>query len=104
MLFRWSIWGDKPRTLEMLRYSIATFRATFGGCAEYRVYTDEPLEVATAVGDLASTLAYDEHPTVTFDVDSPATWRKWCPAVRVTEHQTEVYVDSDVFIVGDPVE
>lgn len=104
MLFRWSLWGEKHDKYEMLRHSVGTFRTCFGSSARYVVYTDEPQDVAAALYGVAETLGYDEHPTPLFNINSKATWRKWCPAVRITEADTEMYVDCDVFIVGEPDE
>src|SRR5215218_7083750 len=104
MIFRWSIWGDKRDSYKMLRQSVGTFRACFGTLARYVVYTDEPGEVSMAVSGIAEARGYDEHPNPLFNFDSKATWRKWSPAVRLTEAETEIYVDSDVFIVGEPDE
>ncbi len=104
MIFRWSLWGEKRDKYEMLRHSVGTFSTCFGSLARYVVYTDEPQSVAAALGGTAETRGYDEHPTPRFNIDSKATWRKWSPAVRITEDQTEVYVDCDVFIVGEPDE
>lgn len=72
--------------------------------ARFVVYTDEPGAVAAALSGAAEVCGYDEHPNPRLDVDSKATWRKWCPAVRLTVSETEVYVDSDIFVVGEPAE
>lgn len=104
MLFRWSVWDGKHDSYEMLRHSVGTFRACFGNSAQYVVYTDEPWHVAATLGYTAEVRGYDEYPNSLFDFDSKSTWRKWSPAVRVTQDETEVYVDSDVFVVGEPDE
>lgn len=104
MLFRWSLWGEKRGKCEMLQQSIGTFRACFGSFARYVVYTDEPQSVSAFLNGAAEIHGYDEHPAPLFNFNSNATWRKWSPAVRLTESETEVYVDSDVFIVGEPDE
>lgn len=104
MLFRWSIWGEKRNGLEMLRHSVGTFRACFGTSARYVVYTDEPKDVGATHCGIAEVRGYDEHPDPYFNIASKATWRKWSPGVRLTETETEVYVDSDVFVVGEPEE
>lgn len=88
----------------MLRHSVGTFRACFGTSARFVIYTDEPGAVTAALAGAAEVRGYDEHPHPNFNVDTKATWRKWCPAVRLTLSETEVYVDSDVFIVGEPWE
>ncbi|MCK9273296.1 hypothetical protein M0P65_07190 [Candidatus Gracilibacteria bacterium] len=39
-----------------------------------------------------------------FNVDSVATWKKWCPTARIDINEHEFYVDSDVFLVNKPEE
>jgi hypothetical protein len=104
MLFRWSIWGEKFDKCELLSHSVDTFRTCFGSSARYIVYTDEPGDVSAVLSEGAETYGYDEHPSSLFNFESTATWRKWCPAVRISEKETEIYVDNDVFIVGEPEE
>ncbi len=41
MIFRWSIWGGGiTKNIELLRYSILSFKKQFGGSHQYIVYTD----------------------------------------------------------------
>ncbi len=104
MLFRWSIWGEKKQNLEMLLYSISSFRIYFGNSARYVVYTDEPSEVSNRLGCTTEVYSYNTHSSRCFDISSIATWRKWCPVVRLVPGKIEFYVDSDIFIVGQPNE
>lgn len=102
MVFRWSIWGNELiLASEVLFHSVGTFRRYFGRSARYVVSTDNPdaidalfkgsVEIVEMSGSLAN-------------LRSHTVWQKWAPAVRLYPKETEVYVDIDVFIVGDPFE
>jgi hypothetical protein len=103
MIFRWSIWGQhKRRSLELLRYSILTFRKHFGENHRYIIYTDSPDELGK-LNEIAEVLNYANH-SREFDINSIATWKKWCPVVRIDINETEFYIDSDVFLIKYPTE
>jgi hypothetical protein len=104
IIFRWSIWGDKRPVLELLSYSINTFKHAFRNTARYVVCTDEPAALALAIDTGVDVLPYDSVPRPLFSIDSRATWKKWCPTPRLDSTSIEFYVDSDVFLVGEPVE
>lgn len=103
MIFRWTIWGDyKQKSLELLKYSILSFKKQFGDNHEYIIYTDTPGELSefekfSKVIDFKSTGSQ-------YDIDTKATWKKWCPDSRLDVSQTEFYIDSDVFLVDYPKE
>jgi hypothetical protein len=105
MIFRWSFWGAyKEKNIELLKYSITSFRHFFGNRVEYIVFTDDTEMVISTVGDIARVLHFNSDSNVGFDIESKATWKKWCPAIRLDKLQTEIYVDSDVFLVKYPIE
>lgn len=87
----------------MLPFSVGTFRRVFGKEARYLVATDAPGEVRSLLGDGVELVPYDSQSDSIFNTDD-ATWRKWCPRPRCAPGFTELYVDSDVFLVGDPTE
>lgn len=103
MIFRWSIWGDhKQKSLELLKYSILSFKKYFGDNHDYVIYTDTPdelfgLEKLAKVWDFT----LKDSP---YNLSSKATWKKWCPEARLNINETEFYVDSDVFLVDYPKE
>lgn len=102
LLFRWSVWGDKKQLSELLCLSVSTFRRAFGAQARYVVGTDEPSALRDMLGPEVEIIPHGE--LATFGIDGTPTWRKWCPTARLSLRDTEFYVDSDVFLVGDPNE
>jgi hypothetical protein len=86
----------------MLGHSIGTFRHYFGAAPEYVVYADAPgfvaacLEVEATVRDMAA-------PGGEY-LDPRATWMKWAPRFRHDPGSIEMRVDSDFFLVDEPVE
>lgn len=105
MIFRWSLWGDEVvRSMELLQYSIATFRKQFGNAHEYIVYTDQPHRVVKSFATIANVQLFPEEKDSLFNIHSRATWRKWCPSPRLDVAQDEFFVDSDVFLLKYPVE
>lgn len=104
LIFRWSVWGHKQDIIDMLRLSVGTFRRFFGSEARYVVGTDEPGEIRAVVPDSVEVLAHDAFGRSPFDIEGAATWRKWCPAPRLAVDSTEFYVDTDVFLLEDPIE
>jgi hypothetical protein len=105
MIFRWSIWGDHgTKNLELLKYSILSFQKQFGTLHEYIVYSDD----ANAVSEYLEAPGVDvrqfPEKDAKYYVTSVATWKKWCPAARLDVSKTEVYVDSDVYLVKQPFE
>jgi hypothetical protein len=101
VVFRWAAWGELSRSPHLLRHSVGTFHRWFGSGARYVVCTDEPLSIRRAFGGLVDVVSMGESP---FDVPARTPWKKWNPAVRLFPGETEVQVDSDVFVVGDPHE
>ena len=105
MIFRWSIWGQhKSKNLELLRYSILSFRKQFGENHSYLLYTDSPDELVKEFSSIATVLGFNSTKTNEYDIKSKATWMKWCPTARIDIGRTEFYVDSDVFLLKYPVE
>lgn len=105
MIFRWSIWGKyKSQNTELLIYSILTFRHHFGNNHDYVVCTDSVTAISEIVGDLAMIVDLNDNGSSLYDIESKATWRKWCPRVRLDVNMTEIYVDSDVFLLKYPAE
>jgi len=103
MIFRWSIWGShKEKKLELLRYSILSFRKQFGINHSYIVYTDTPEEL-DQLNSIAEVLDFSDS-SQEYNIDSVATWRKWCPTARLNINETEFYIDSDVFLLKYPKE
>ena len=105
MIFRWSIWGDHiSKNIELLRYSVLSFKKHFGGDHQYVVYTDN---VEFVYGYLDETIDIRQFPSgenSLFCIASKATWLKWCPSSRLDINQTEFYIDSDVFLLKYPKE
>src|SRR5581483_4207526 len=105
VVFRWSAWGQKHRIIEQLQQSIMTFRHCFGSLGRYVLCTDEPNDLAPVFHGIAEVLDMRSGSSPQYyDVVTRATWRKWCPFPRIAPGHTEIMVDSDVFIVGDPHE
>ena len=103
MIFRWTLWGEN-KNLDMLKYSIDSFVACFGKSHRYILYTDNVKEIDISfIGDL-EIYNFNESENNIFNIESKATWKKWYPKPRIDIKQTEVYVDSDVFMVEYPKE
>jgi len=102
VVFRWAQWNPSADSVEMLSHSIGTFRHYFGDTPEYVVYADNPLFVATnlrvdaVVRDM--TVPGGEY------LDPRATWMKWAPRFRHDPAAIEMRVDSDIFLVNEPIE
>jgi hypothetical protein len=106
MIFRWSIWGDHiSKNIELLRYSIMSFKKQFGDDHKYIVYTDVQSEVSRYLDNVGADIRQFPKPEDSiFSISSKATWMKWCPTSRLDINQTEFYVDSDVFLLKFPKE
>lgn len=133
MIFRWSLWGKhKIKSHELLYYSIASFRKQFGKEHRYIVYTDDVSSIPQRIKTLAKVRQfpndnktlfvvilnvlsglllrkhYDQSThsqvPVLFNVQSKATWLKWCPNSRIDINETEFFIDSDVFLLKYPDE
>lgn len=101
ILFRWAAWQPNPELMFMLSHSVASFRKMFGEAARYLVFSDDP---ATVTALRMCDFEVKSSDTVTggrFN-DPRATWRKWAPAPRTDLSATEIYVDSDVFLLAPP--
>jgi hypothetical protein len=97
MIFRWAIYGDAIKNVELLHYSIASFKKQFGENHQYIVFTDYPGLVADA--DVRQII--DNSPLY---VSSVAPWKKWYPSFRLDINQIEFFIDYDVFLVKYPKE
>jgi len=105
MIFRWSIWGDKmEENIELLRYSIFSFRKQFGSAHQYIVYTDNPDYVSSKIGAYSQVKKFPLNGNSKFCISSKATWLKWCPSSRLDVNQVEFYIDADVFLLEYPQE
>jgi len=105
MIFRWSIWGGHlSKNIELLRYSILSFKKQFGSDHQYIVYTDNSSLVSKQLDVGADVRAFLSDKTSPFCVTSEATWLKWCPSSRLDVNQVEFYIDSDVFLLKYPEE
>ena len=98
MIFRWSIYGEAIKNIELLQYSINSFRKQFGDKHEYIVYTDKPEMV-----NVNATVRQIYNDSL-FYVVSEAPWMKWYPSARLDITQTEIYIDYDVFLIKYPQE
>ena len=104
MIFRWTLWGIKQDNCEMLRYSIESFRKWFGKDHQYIVFTDDKSLVSRHLAGLADVRQFPNDKNTLFNIQSKATWLKWCPNSRLDINQTEFYIDSDVFLLKYPAE
>lgn len=105
MIFRWSIWGEgTSKNIELLRYSILSFKKQFGNSHQYIVYTDNPLLVSKQLGSDVDVRAFPSEKDSPFCINSKATWLKWCPSPRLDINQDEFFIDSDVFLLKYPDE
>jgi MvdD-like protein with pre-ATP grasp domain len=103
--FRWALWSPTVDATMMLSHSIGTFQRYFGPRCSYVVCTDAPddLEASLAVpAELIDTRSEDAE----FQEQKPENrcWKKWSPRFRLDPSHTEIYVDSDVFLVGEPAD
>lgn len=101
MVFRWTIWGDKENTKELLRYSVLSFQKFFGKEHRYIIITDNKNSLSGLITDV-EIIEFKQNDL--FNIDSVATWKKWCPSPRISINEHEFYVDSDVFLVNYPTE
>ncbi len=102
MVFRWSIWGEEVILgCEVLAASLGSFRRSFGADARYVVCTDNPEAVAAWLRGAAEVVPM--HGPL-HEIRAHTVWQKWAPAVRLLPDDVEIYVDIDVFVVGEPWE
>ncbi|TCC36296.1 hypothetical protein [Kribbella speibonae] len=100
---RWASWNPTIENCFMLSHSIGSFQRFLGPTAEYIVYADDPgfvaanLLVEAEVRELAG-------PSRSRYLREEATWRKWAPAPRGDVDRAELRIDSDIFLLGEPVE
>ncbi len=105
MIFRWSIWGEHvSKNIELLRYSIFSFKNQFNSNHQYIVYTDNPSFVSKHLKTGIDIRRFPLKPNLRFCVTSKVTWWKWCPSPRLDIGQDEFYIDSDVFLLKYPEE
>ena len=105
MIFRWSFWGTHlANNAELLKCSVLTFKQHFGNGHDYVVCTDNTNIVEEIVGGIASVIDFNQGGKSIYDIESKATWKKWCPKVRLDINKTEIYIDSDVFLLKFPSE
>ena len=83
MIFRWSIWcQNKEKNLELLKYSVLSFKKQFGKNHRYIIYTDSPHELVDKLGNIAEVVDFNSSNNE-YGVDSITTWRKWRPTARI---------------------
>jgi hypothetical protein len=105
MIFRWSIWGEHiSKNIELLRYSVLSFKKQFGNNHQYIIYTDNSQFISEQLGVIADIREFFSGKSSQFYIASKATWLKWCPSSRLDINQTELYIDSDVFLLKYPKE
>ncbi len=105
MIFRWSIWrGHISKNIELLRYSVLSFRKQFGSNHQYIIYTDNAGFVSKQLDAGVDIREFPSDENSQFCITSKATWLKWCPSSRLDVNQDEFYVDSDVFLLKYPEE
>jgi hypothetical protein len=104
VVLRWSMWSATPASMFMLSHSIASFRAHFGRCAEYVVFTDDVRSVRAGLLVPATVVGYHDDGTADFIDDRPTKWRKWAPRCRWCPGSFEFVVDADVFLLDHPSE
>lgn len=106
MIFRWSIWGGHiSKNIELLRYSVLSFKKQFGSDHQYIIYTDNASFVSKQLVDVGVDIKkFPSDKNSQFCVTSKATWLKWCPSSRLDINQDEFYIDSDVFLLKYPEE
>jgi hypothetical protein len=103
VICRWASWNQTIEGCFMLSHSIGSFQRFLGSTAEYVVYADDPefvaahllvdAEIRQLAGSSPSRYLRQE-----------ATWRKWAPAPRVDVNKAELRIDSDIFLLDEPVE
>ena len=105
MIFRWSIWGEHiSKNIELLRYSVLSFKKQFGSEHQYIIYTDNTSFVSRQLDTNVAVREFPSDKNSQFCVVSKATWLKWCPSPRLDVNQDEFYIDSDVFLLKYPKE
>ncbi len=105
MIFRWSIWGGHiSKNIELLRYSVLSFKKQFGSNHQYIIYTDNVGFVSKQLDAGVDIREFPSGENTQFCITSKATWLKWCPSSRLDVNQDEFYVDSDVFLLKYPEE
>ncbi|MBU0974317.1 hypothetical protein KKD03_01290 [Patescibacteria group bacterium] len=105
MIFRWSIWGEyKSKNIELLHYSIISFKKQFGDNHQYIVFTDDSVFVSKQLDKSVDIREFPVNKETQFCIVSKATWLKWCPSARLDVNQVEFYIDSDVFLLKYPKE
>jgi hypothetical protein len=102
MIFRWTLWGNLLKDTEMLFYSIMSFKKQFGEDHDYILYTDNSENIPDKIKKTAKVRIFPKDGL--FNIQSKATWLKWCPNSRLDVSKTEFYIDSDVFLVRYPTE
>jgi|SRR3989344_4024632 len=105
MIFRWSIWGGHiSKNIELLRYSVLSFKKQFGSDHQYIIYTDNAGFVSKQLDASVDVREFFSDENSRFCITSKTTWLKWCPSSRLDVNQDEFYVDSDVFLLKYPEE
>lgn len=105
MIFRWSVWGGYiSKNIELLHYSILSFKKQFGSGHQYIIYTDNASFVSKQLDVGLDVREFPLDKNSHFCVSSKSTWLKWCPSPRLDVNQDEFYIDSDVFLLKYPKE
>lgn len=93
------------KNIELLRYSVLSFKKQFGNNHKYIIYTDNANFVSKQLGaDMADARKFPLKESSQFCVASKTTWQKWCPSSRLDIDQDEFHIDSDVFLLKYPEE
>ncbi len=105
MIFRWSIWGKSlSKNLELLRYSVFSFKKQFGHSHHYIIFTDNQKLVSKQFKKDVCIRKFPNNKNINFCFKSKATWQKWCPSPRLDINQDEFFIDADVFLIKYPKE
>ncbi|MEK6828930.1 MAG: hypothetical protein AABY15_02305 [Nanoarchaeota archaeon] len=99
------MWGASiSKNIELLRYSILSFKKQFGSDHQYVVYTDNVRFALDHLGIGVDIRELSTGQNSPFFIISKATWLKWCPSPRLDVSQDEFYIDSDIFLLKYPKE
>ncbi|QFY10344.1 hypothetical protein GBF35_30320 [Nonomuraea phyllanthi] len=103
VICRWASWNPTIEGCYMLSHSIGSFQRFLGSTAEYVVYADDPEFVTAHLLVEAEVRQLDGSPRSRY-IRPEATWRKWAPMPRVDAGRAELRIDSDIFLLAEPVE
>lgn len=100
-IFRWSLFGHPNEDYQkMTRDSIMSFYHFFKGSARYILVTDVPPHQLFPIWpDFVEIRKLEGHYSLT-----GTCWLKWAPTARMFPGHYELFIDTDVFCVSNPVE